>query len=171
MKNPTVRQQQHWIINDLFVDYIKDVISSKTRLLKKFQLDINTFLSASGNRTCSPPSLCSLISLERPLIHLDIVAAFYLHSIWTEICRWIQELMGSQTSLVCNDGPPPWPWHTHTHKNTFVRMHFTYTSVRRNAVACLWVHTNTHTSTLSFRGPYADKTPLIYSSAFRWHTK
>ena len=117
MKKPTDKQQQQRrrILNLLFVDYIKDVITSKTRLLKKFQLDINTSLCASGNRTCSPPSLCSLISLERPLIYQHIVAAFYLHSIWTEICGWIQELMGSQTSLVCNDSPPPWPWHTHTH--------------------------------------------------------
>lgn len=134
--------QQHWIINLLFVDYIKDVITSKTRLLKKFQLDINTSLCASGNHKCSPQPLCSLISLERPLIFQHIVVAFYLHSIWTEICCWIQELMGSQTSLVCNDGPPPWPWHTHTHvrAHTLLRMHLSHK--QWNAVACLWIHTH-----------------------------
>lgn len=44
----------------------------------------------------------------------DSSAPFISTSIWSQICRWMQELMGSQASLVCNDGPPPWPWHTHT---------------------------------------------------------
>lgn len=156
--------QQHWIINLLFVDYIKDVITSKTRLLKK--LDINTSLCASGNHKCSPQPLCSLISLERPLIFQHIVVAFYLHSIWTEICCWIQELMGSQTSLVCNDGPPPWPWHTHTYAHTLYYQCIYHTSNETQ----LRAYEFTHTRTPSLRGPYADKTPLMYSLVFRWHT-
>lgn len=158
--------QQHWIINLLFVDYIKDVITSKTRLLKKFQLDINTSLCASGNHKCSPQPLCSLISLERPLIFQHIVVAFYLHSIWTEICCWIQELMGSQTSLVCNDGPPPWPWHTHTRTRTHSTTHASITQAMKRSCVLM----NSRARTPSLRGPYADKTPLIYSLVFRWHT-
>lgn len=89
------------------------LIASKTRLLQRCHCVHNSQL---GVRHAFNASTWPRPPRPQPAWKpFDSSAPFISTSIWSQIWRWMQELMGSQASLVCNDGPPPWPWHTHTH--------------------------------------------------------